>query len=108
MNRIDRAKQFLPFDAMKGLAEAIRRQEEIYERVERRELGEEDTAALSEALVRVSRGDRVEAVCYREGRYLTRLGVVTQKDEVRRRLSVDGERIDFEDLISLSFLSGTE
>lgn len=35
ITRKERAKQFMPFDAMKGLQEALRRQEEIFSRVEK-------------------------------------------------------------------------
>ena len=39
VNRISRAKQFLPFDALKGLQEALKEKEIEYE--ERKELSEE-------------------------------------------------------------------
>lgn len=39
VNRVARAKQFLPFDALKGLQEAIREKEVEYE--EKRDLAED-------------------------------------------------------------------
>ena len=39
MNKVARAKQFLPFDALKGFQEALREKEIEYE--EKRELSEE-------------------------------------------------------------------
>ena len=49
MNREDRAKQFLPFDALKGLREELKRREEIALRTERRQLSEEESERLSKA-----------------------------------------------------------
>ena len=91
----------MPFDAMKGLYEALRRQEELSERVERTELGEEDAEAISLALCRLSRGDRVNVTFFRKGHYLTRSGAVTALNEQRRILSVQGEDIPFEDIAAL-------
>lgn len=105
MKREDRAKQFLPFDAMKGLYEALRRQEALSERRERIELGEEDAAALSEVLCRLSRGDRVNATFFRDGRYVTRCGTVTAFDAVKRLFSVGDQKIPFDDLLALEILS---
>lgn len=60
MSRQDRAKQFLPFDAMKGLTEALREREERHARTERREIGEEQQEANSQVLARIEKGMRVE------------------------------------------------
>ena len=103
MRREDRAKQFLPFDAMKGLDAAMKRVEERVERVERIELGEEDAAALSSALSRLTRGDKVTATYYREGHYRTASGTVTRIDNVKRTFTLDeSEIIPFAELLSLS------
>ena len=108
MRREDRAKQFLPFDAMKGLYEALRRQEELSERVERVEPSEEDAAAISAILSRMRRGDRVSATYYREGHYPTISGVVTAFDEHRRTFALDGRQIAFDDLVMVEILSSEE
>ena len=98
MQRIDRAKQFLPFDSMKGLQEALRAEEARHERVEKRELGEEDVEHISRVLGQLSRGDVVRVVYYRSGGYLTAEGVVTSFDPVRHTFGVDGLKIPFEDI----------
>ena len=41
MTRQERAKQFMPFDAMKGLQEALRDREERHSRVERHGISDE-------------------------------------------------------------------
>ena len=104
MRREDRAKQFLPFDAMKGLYAALRRQEALAERVERIEPSEEDAALISAALARMGRGDRVTVTYFREGRYLTRSGVVTSFDVVKRCFAVGDDVIPFDDIRGIECL----
>ena len=53
MNRIERAKQFLPFDALKGLQEALRKKERELENVERIELSEESLEELENKFNRI-------------------------------------------------------
>ena len=53
MMREQRAKQFMPFDAMKGLAEALRDREERHSRVQKHGVSEEDQAQISETLCKV-------------------------------------------------------
>ena len=101
MKREDRAKQFLSFDAMKGLAEALRRQEELAERVERIEPGEDDAAAISATLCRLARGDEANVTFFKQGHYLTRHGRVTALDEAKRLLCLEGERIPFDTIRSV-------
>ena len=47
MTQSDRAKQFMPFDAMKGLKEALRDREERHSRVEKRDLSEDTMAEIA-------------------------------------------------------------
>ena len=86
---------------MKGLSEALRRQEELMERVERVELGEEDAAAISAVLARLSRGDSVKVTFYKDGRYLTLSGTLTALDEVKRLLVLSDETIPFDDIAAI-------
>ena len=101
MERKDRAKQFLPFDAMKGLAEALREREEKVLRVERREIDEEGTAALNDALIALKKGDRAEIVFFRDGGYFCLEAEVSAVDAVKRQLVVGREKIPFFDLFSV-------
>ena len=50
MMREQRAKQFMPFDAMKGLAEALKDREERHSRVQKHGVSEEDQMRISEIL----------------------------------------------------------
>ncbi len=104
MNRADRAKQFLPFDSMKGLSEALRAQEEALAQTERREMSEEDEAALSRALSKLERGDAVSVTYYHRGRYVRKSGVIESFDPAYKRMKIGGERIFFEDISEIKDL----
>ena len=62
MTRENRAKQFMPFDAMKGLAEALKDREERHSRVQKHGVSEEDQALISKPFVRQRRAPRCSFV----------------------------------------------
>ncbi len=104
MSRQDRAKQFLPFDAMKGLTEALREREERHARTERREIGEEQQEANSQVLARIEKGMRVEVQCYRAFHDTVREGVVSRISLPYHFLLIEEDRIAFEDIYAIRIL----
>lgn len=101
MNREDRAKQFMPFDALKGLNEELRRREKKMLRQEKRVLFEEEAEKLSARLSRLQAGDCVEVVFYENGYYLTLGGKVESVNRQFGFLTIDGRRVCFADLYRL-------
>ena len=101
MNRADRAKQFAPFDALRGLREALAKQEEAHERQEKRELSEEEQASIEQALVEIARGDEAEAVCFQDGKYVKVVGTVVRVDTNFRYLQIGEGKIAFANLYGL-------
>ena len=57
MSRQTRAKQFAPFDALKGLQNALRIKEYEHERVQKGEIQEEKAKEISNILINLERGD---------------------------------------------------
>lgn len=104
MNNKERAKQFLPFDAMKGLTEALKIREEKRTRVEKRELDEEMKAEIGRSLARLCRGCEVRLTFFSRGLYLTVDGTVTDLDAVYGYLKLGEERIYFDDIYSVKLL----
>lgn len=104
MTREERAKQFLPFDALKGLQEELQKQELLATRVPRRQLTEEAAALLSRRLSLVKRGDRILLEFYHEGHYLLLEADVTDKSETARMLTLGSTAIAYEDIIRLKIL----
>ena len=87
VNRIARAKQFLPFDALKGLQEALREKEIAYE--EKKELSEETLAELNNVFNKIEKGSFVKIRYYRNGRYKEIEGIVTYIDYIKRKIQID-------------------
>ena len=108
MNREERAKQFMPFDALKGLQEELRRREKQVLWEERRLLCEEEAQKLSERLVRVQKGDAVEVVFYENGYYLTLCGAVESINRTFGFLVLCDKQIFFVDLYRIRFVKGKE
>ena len=67
--RLERAKQFLPFESLKGFQEVLRRQEKILE--EQVELEEEKTAKINRILCSLKEKDNIKITYYDEGVYRT-------------------------------------
>ena len=66
--RADRAKIFLPFDALKGFREALKEKEKVI--VPKIELSEEETDRLSRLLLKIEKRMMVKIVYFKDGEYL--------------------------------------
>lgn len=101
MTRAERAKIFAPFDAMKGLQEALRDREERHLRVERHEISDEQAERNSRILIKLRRGMKVEIACYCAFHDVTKRGRITDVNCTFRWLKLEGEQIFFEDIYSI-------
>lgn len=96
MSREDRAKQFMPFAALRGYPEALRKKEKII--VPRMEFSEEYKEELDRKLRKVRKNDIVTVVYYCQGEYLKLTGMVARIDETAKVLKIVNTKILFEDL----------
>ena len=101
MTRQERAKIFAPFDAMKGLQEALRDREERHLRVERHEISEEQAEENSRVLLKLRRGMTVEIDCYCAFHDVVKRGTITDVDTIFKHLKLGTERIWFDDIYSI-------
>lgn len=90
------ARQFLPFDGLRGYGDLL--QEAEREREEKRTLSEDRAKVLNAIMSRVRRKDRLQVVFYDEDSYCTLEGTVETVDIPGRRLCLQGREIPFEDL----------
>lgn len=67
----NRAKQFLPFDAVKGLQAALRLKEYEVESVEKGKVSETEAALISSTLSALRKGDEARVRYYEDGHYKT-------------------------------------
>lgn len=102
MDRSNRAKQFMPFDALTGFREALREKERIL--VEQRELSEEMKERLDEVLRGIGKGSMVTVEYFEAGEYVQVTGLVSAIDLHERSITVVNRRIGFEDIVGLQEL----
>lgn len=104
MSREERAKQFMPFAALKDYPEALRRKEKIV--VPRMELSEEYQEALDRKLRQVHKYDMVTVIYFCKGEYLKVTGMVSRIDETARVLKIVNTKIAFDDLYDILEIKG--
>ena len=97
----ERAKIFIPFDPLKGYREMLEERERERLVVDRVDLSDEQREELSARVRALEPGDMVAVTHYVDGRYERRVGCVTSVSLADAELSVVGERIPFEDIVSI-------
>lgn len=99
MSREDRAKQFMPFAALKGYPEALRKKEKIV--VPRAEVSEEYAEVLDRKLRKVKKKDIITVIYFYNGEYLKKTGMVSRIDETARVLKIVNTKIGFDDIYDI-------
>jgi len=92
----NRAKQFVPFAALKGYEEALRAKEKIV--VSKVEFSEEKKEELNRKLLQVHKNDMVTVVYFCKDEYLQMEGRVSRIDKDMRILKVVNTKIAFSDI----------
>lgn len=95
----DRARQFMPFAALKGYHDLVHEREQV--RVAQRDVTDEQARALSHSLSRLSKGDATNITHYEDGKYLTTCGTVLEVNETLRTMSIGGRDISFDDIVAI-------
>ena len=101
MPRSRRAKQFMPFDALRGLKEAIAANERVIE--PRRYPSEDTIAEINATLLGLHKGQIITVVYYGvyEQVYLQLTGPVTKVDSYWQNLQVGNTTIEFPEIDQL-------
>lgn len=100
MSREDRAKQFMPFAALKGYPEALAKKEKVV--VPKAEITEEYAQMLDQKLRLVAKNDIITVVYFCNGEYLKKTGMVSRIDKTARVLKVVNTKILFDDIYDIS------
>ena len=101
MPRARRAKQFMPFDALRGLKEAIAAKERVIE--PRRYPSEDAIAEINATLLGLHKGQIITVVYYGiyEQVYLQLTGPVTKVDSYWQNIQVGNTTIEFPEIDQL-------
>jgi hypothetical protein len=97
-----RAKQFMPFAALKGYYDLIKDAEKTVE--PRHELNEDDALRLSQTVAKLARGSVVRVTYYEDDGYITKDGAITSMDFAIRRLWLVHKEIAFDDIANIELL----
>lgn len=97
--KADRAKQFIPFDALKGFKEALKAKEKI--KCEKKELTEEEIEEISSILKVVKKRDMVKVVYFSKDEYLEIHGLVSSINYELQEIKIIKQVIKFDDLLSI-------
>ena len=95
----DRAKQFMPFSALKGLDEALRAKEKIV--VPKVELSPEMAEELDYKMHLIEKGKMVTVIYFSNGEYVKVTRLVARIDETSRVIQIVNTKVRFDDILDI-------
>lgn len=102
MATADRAKQFIPFNALKGFREALEAKEQLP--VSRKELSEERLLELDAIVRRIHMDDQLHLICYHGGHYEKITGRAAEISLSGRYIKIAKRIIPFDDIYDIRFM----
>ena len=102
-SNVERARQFMPFAALRGFEELIQR--ESASPTPRRELSDYEAELLSKKMRRVEKGLLVRVTYYKTDSYVTLDGMVSEIDFTMRHFRVIKTVIPFDDVLDIEITS---
>ena len=95
----ERAKQFMPFAALRGLPDALAKKEKIL--VPKIELSPEMAEELDRQMHLIAKGKMATVVYFNNGEYIKITGLVARIDETSRILQIVNTKIPFADILQV-------
>ena len=95
----ERARQFLPFNALTGYYQMIMEKQRVSE--SKKELSEDEATVLSNKLKNLHRHDLVSVTFYDKDAYITKTGMITDIDFTFQTLTIVKTKIPFQDILRL-------
>lgn len=95
----ERAKQFMPFSALKGYEEALAQKRHIT--VDRIELTDDMAEELDIAIRQIKAGTIITVIYYANDEYIKLQGMVAKLSLEERRLQIVDTIINFDDILKL-------
>lgn len=94
-----RAKQFMPFDALKGFYELIDNEKTIIN--SKKVLSEDMESTLNDKLNRIVKGDKVIIKYYYNVDYIETTGVINKIDYIHKKIYILNSVVNFEDILNI-------
>ena len=99
---LDRAKQFLPFEALKGFKEAIKMIENKGDT--KKELSEDNKNDINNILKKLDKGNKVKVKYYYLTEYIEVISNFLKIDEINKVLYLKNTKINIEDIITINII----
>lgn len=101
-SRLDRAKQFLPFDALNGFRDALKEVESEY--IDKLELLDDMEEIINQKILELEVFDKVILKYYCNNNYIETTDYVIKIDKKNRYIYLENSKIFFDDIISINIL----
>ena len=98
---IDRAKQFLPFAALKGYNEALRQKEKELEYINKYELSIDKIDEITNKLNNLDKNKLIKIKYYHNHNYITIEGYIKKIDDIYKYLVINNNNIYFKDILEI-------
>lgn len=92
----DRAKQFMPFAALKGYYDLVREKEKVV--IPKKIKGDYEIDVLNFKLVQLKKGMMITVKHYVKDGYITTDGIITEVDNTFKRLRIVRTYINYDDI----------
>lgn len=102
----NRARQFLPFNGLRGFTEQLKKQEELFE--EELPLTDDEAESLNHIVPRLTRNCLIRIRYYHLNQYKTLQGYLQGIDTVHQILHLCGQSISFSHIKSIQLCSNKE
>ena len=102
MIRAERARQFMPFDALTGFKDALKEKGQVH--IRRKELSDEANEELSMKLNAIDTNKIVQITYYDGNKYTKIKGKVNKIDKINRTIIVTTSAINFFDIIEIEIM----
>ena len=100
VNKADRARQFLPFDALKGYKEAIMSKRKVV--LTKKELSEDEAENLSYKFNQIKIGMMIKVIYFENSEYLSLEGMVSKLDFDNKYIQIVKTKVNINDIVSIS------
>lgn len=101
-DRLDRAKQFMPFDALKGFKEALRAKEISVE--EHKDLSIEKSTDINNILSKLKVGDLINITYYENYKYVSKKINIKKISFQSGKIIINNNIIYFDDLYDIKII----
>ena len=101
MTNLERAKQFLPFDALKGFYRMIKKTEFIDEG--KKELIDDGVKMLEEKLNQLKKGMMVKIIFFDNNHYELKEGLISRLDKTFNTITIVKDTIAISDIYDIYF-----